>query len=557
MNRLSYLVLFLIISFSVNISAQLLNRTAEIKEPSGLERGFGNVIAGVDFDNDGLPEIYAINSNFIDEPYEVIPRIYKFEWNMTTSTWDSVWGAVAPVTLVELQNTWPALAYGDLDGDNKPEIYWSPVNNFNTILNPARVLVYEYPGDGSDNMGVFDGLGGYEPNASTPIVTDNSFNMRPVRFIIADPDGDGTDELIFVDRQASSSDWHVGVLSVDDIPDNGGGLETWTVEFSGVGDINLSGTGSKWDLFVLNNYIYLFDGNLTDGSLVWPIRYVSGNWETLPGQSGIAGGNSSWKSAQVVDLNNDMTNEILVAEWLGNTAGQGARVWLLQQDGDTLVSTELADLEALGAVRLNTGAVGDIDSDGNLDFIIGSRYQAENTARVPIFRVEYQGGDITNAANYTAEIIDSGYWANNGDMEVYTGNIDGDAADEVLYTQGYSRGNPTDAPMPLIVLDVQFTPVSVEQENDIVPAEFYLDQNFPNPFNPSTQIKFGITEASNVDLRIYDALGREVAVLVSNQFLSAGSYNVKFNAANLASGIYIYRLTSGANTVSRKMQLLK
>ena len=111
--------------------------------------------------------------------------------------------------------------------------------------------------------------------------------------------------------------------------------------------------------------------------------------------------------------------------------------------------------------------------------------------------------------------------------------------------------------MPLIILDQQFTPVSVEQENNIVPAQFFLDQNFPNPFNPSTQIKFGITEASNVDLRIYDALGREVAVLVNNEYLSAGSYNTKFNASNLASGIYVYRLTAGANTISRKMQLLK
>ena len=91
----------------------------------------------------------------------------------------------------------------------------------------------------------------------------------------------------------------------------------------------------------------------------------------------------------------------------------------------------------------------------------------------------------------------------------------------------------------------------------MVPAQFFIDQNYPNPFNPSTKIKFGITVASNVDLRIYDVLGREVAVLVNNEYLSAGSYNTKFNAANLASGIYVYRLTAGPRTVSRKMQLLK
>lgn len=112
MNRLSYLVVFLALVFTALISAQTFTRTAEIKDPSALERGFGAIVAGVDFDGDGLPEIYACNTNMVDGAYEVIPRLYKFEWNPVTAKWDSVWGTVAPVPL---QNTWPALAWGDLD----------------------------------------------------------------------------------------------------------------------------------------------------------------------------------------------------------------------------------------------------------------------------------------------------------------------------------------------------------------------------------------------------------------------------------------------------------
>jgi hypothetical protein len=98
------LYLFAVISFlfSIQISAQLFTRTSEITEPSNKERGFGGVIAGVDFDKDGKTEIYACNTNMVDGPYELIPRIYKFEWNKTKAKWDSVWSATAPLSA---QNT--------------------------------------------------------------------------------------------------------------------------------------------------------------------------------------------------------------------------------------------------------------------------------------------------------------------------------------------------------------------------------------------------------------------------------------------------------------------
>jgi hypothetical protein len=540
MNRLFTFLTVLVLLYITNVQAQTFTRTAEIKDPSALERGFGCIVAGVDFDGDGLPEIYACNTNMVDGNYELIPRLYKFEWNISTSTWDSVWGVQAPV---ELQNTWPALVSGDLDKDGKPELFWGPVNNIGTDLNPARVLVYEYPGDGTDNMGVSDGFGGFEPNAKTSITTTPSFNLRPVKFVIADPDADNTDELIFVDRAAT---WHVGVLSVDDIPDNGGGLETWTVEFSGAGNADL--TGTPYDVLVVGNEIGIFNSNGT----IAKIKYEAGNWVTSPIQNGVMANNSSFKGSVVVDLG-DGSSAVYVGSWLSG------KVYLVDKPDlvDTLISYEIANF-APYAVRLNGSGAGDLDNDGHPDMVFGSRYMVGNTAKVPIFRLEYQGGDKTNPASYTTSIIDSAYWDKNGDMDVVcVANIDGDAADEVLYTQGYSRGNANDDPMPIIVLDEQFTPVSVELESDQVPDQFFLDQNYPNPFNPSTQIKFGITEASNVDLRVYDVLGREVAVLISNKFMGTGSYNFKFDAKDLSSGVYIYKITAGSNTVSKKMQLLK
>ncbi len=85
---------------------------------------------------------------------------------------------------------------------------------------------------------------------------------------------------------------------------------------------------------------------------------------------------------------------------------------------------------------------------------------------------------------------------------------------------------------------------------------FVLDQNYPNPFNPSTAISYEINKAGMTNLKVYDVMGREVMMLVNEQ-QEAGRYNVKFNASSLASGIYLYKLTSGNLSVTKKMSLLK
>ena len=88
------------------------------------------------------------------------------------------------------------------------------------------------------------------------------------------------------------------------------------------------------------------------------------------------------------------------------------------------------------------------------------------------------------------------------------------------------------------------------------PVEFILAQNFPNPFNPGTNISWQTPVSGQQILKVYDVLGNEVAILI-DEFKSAGSYQVEFNAAKLSSGVYFYKLQVGSLTQTKKMQLIK
>ena len=99
--------------------------------------------------------------------------------------------------------------------------------------------------------------------------------------------------------------------------------------------------------------------------------------------------------------------------------------------------------------------------------------------------------------------------------------------------------------------------VATSNEEDIfTPEEFTLDQNFPNPFNPTTNIRFTLNSASSIQLSVYNLLGQQVATVAQGRF-AAGSHTVSFDASSLSSGVYIYQLRAGATLLNRKMTLIK
>lgn len=98
---------------------------------------------------------------------------------------------------------------------------------------------------------------------------------------------------------------------------------------------------------------------------------------------------------------------------------------------------------------------------------------------------------------------------------------------------------------------------SASQVDSELPSSVELKQNYPNPFNPSTVISYQLPQASEVMLTVYDLTGRQVATLVDGTMQTAGSHNVTFDAGNLSSGVYIYRLQAGSRILTKKLTLIK
>ncbi|MCD6446834.1 MAG: T9SS type A sorting domain-containing protein [Candidatus Marinimicrobia bacterium] len=527
-----------------SLAFAVIPRVAEFAPPDTSMNvgGTGNLIAGVDVDGDGATEIYWINDNWNDsDAGELIPKIYKLERAVGETDYEVVWMANAQdFDPTITQNTWPTLALTDLDDDGKMELTWGIVNAGSG--NPYRIWVYEHAG--GDNFGIQNPTTlKWEPHSVWTIADADGVNIRPVSWKVTDIDADGVDEIIFASRKSGLT---FGICSVDDIPDDGAGTEAWTMEYSQA-DVASYGGDNKWDVAVIGSSAYFFD-EVKISKVKWTgTEYVYSEMDPLPG--GI-----SFDAAQSCDVDDDGTNEILVAEYFyGDTTRM---IWLCYEIGDTLNRVPLFDLagtDYLDGGRIIGGDHGDIDGDGNMDFVFGSRYSGPPNAMM--FRVEYDGsGEIIDPANWELTFADTGSLssASGGIWSVIDiANVDDDVEDEVVYTSSVSAGSFT---YPIIILDNDYR---TSVRNILNPISFELGEAYPNPFNPATIIPFTLEESGMVTLIVFNVKGERVSTLISSDRMESGHHNVMFDASDLASGVYVYQLQVDNTVRAAKMVLNK
>lgn len=229
----------------------------------------------------------------------------------------------------------------------------------------------------------------------------------------------------------------------------------------------------------------------------------------------------------IPDVNNSGTDDILISPLTSS-------IFVLEGSNGNIIYSGFTGGNVLGASvlgDLNADSVAEVGS-GSLNNMLHV-FNGKTGAELYNFRFPTTSGEAV-------EMI----WK--------MGDIDGNGSNE--FVAGSRNGL-------VIAFSGGTDVISSTDENQFSVSDYHLFQNFPNPFNPTTKIRFAIPQRQNVQLKIYDMLGREVRTLL-NKDLNEGYHSIEWNGLNnfgtaAASGIYIYKLSAGDFTVSKKMMLLR
>ena len=187
---------------------------------------------------------------------------------------------------------------------------------------------------------------------------------------------------------------------------------------------------------------------------------------------------------------------------------------------------------------------------------------------LPYFRSTYSYNNNWGLLSDIREMYNSSNWINfikaaytyDGDNNAIKGESFKWSNNSWVITHGqlnmeYNNANDT-LSFNASAITASYLHVSGVNENQSMVKDYYLSQNFPNPFNPNTAINFQLPKSGQVTIKVYDVLGNEVKTLV-NEYKPAGNYKTDFNASGLSSGVYIYKIFAGDYISSKKMILLK
>lgn len=567
--------------------------------------GARTVAGPFDLDADGKLEVLVSD-------YSGGSRVHVLE-NQGVDTWELVYST--PV-LDEYPgtNNGRVIAGGDMDGDGMGEIVFLSGFSF-AADSPYPVGLYVFEAEGDNEFGfaptaIFD----FQPNVPN--------RWRAEQMHMVDVDGDGLDEVMFGNNgNNANDDWFViGVVG-----DIGSGFETFVIEARvnsrtpvnrgggspyGIVPADLDGDGAmEIAMMSWNNY------NFTNMRATGPDTYqLPADGDPNIFLKAAAADQVAFFGCFGADVDGNGDDEVFcpnlhtgAVSVLNYESGEDA----LQVTADNVSLDMIAGLSSLGL------AVGDLTGDGNVDLIAGGNtYEASsfNAGDPPrwIRISSYLGGDVEDPASYSEPVRinfpddaldafdlvvrDSAgvitEYRESGDQGgeftsklAFLGDVDGDGMSELAigiqgvddslytyaevfnpadstYTRSVTSVRPNENRVFMRILSGDGTNVAIEDTRIVVPSDYKLSANYPNPFNPTTSFSVTLPIDKAVSLKVYDVAGRVVRTIVGGQHYPAGTYEFTWDGTNdagaqVASGTYLYSLEYGNFRQSRTMVLLK
>jgi hypothetical protein len=479
-----------------------------------------------DLDQDGKPEVMFCTD-------ENGATLYLYE-NQGDDDWALVW------TFNITEAFWSlTITTGDVDQDGLPEIYAGVRNASATHFG---LWIFEWDGvAGSDTYG-----NGAEPTFKTNF-NDVIPNPSPYSLRVLDIDGDGKVEIIAGDEKTDGQT--EGTVLIMELTEGDLTFPNFTVEYESTG----KGYGDFEGGIDVRDFDN--DGNMEvalsayqDNQLIVIRATGEDTYEEVlnltltPGRDGRA-----HRSLRSADWDGDGRFELYYA------AEDMGEVLVITNDGDMAqVDSTNVFMIADFPSTVRGADVGDLDGDGE-----GSYYIAGHN-NFQVFDLEFTGTDVTDSLSYTLTTIydgrdPSGYGGFQYQDLAVLGDADGDGKRELAVI------NVTSEPY-LEILEAGNV-AAVLSRPEKIPTEYALHQNFPNPFNPSTDISYELVRAGEVTLEVYDLLGRRVKTLVSG-FKGIGRHHTMWDGTNeqgvqVSSGVYVYTLRVNGFVSSRKMTLMR
>lgn len=566
--------------------------------PADADSSYGgssrSAIAGMDMDQDGLQEVILTDY--------VTHGVHVFEYN--EGVFEAVWTSPAD-TLSHYSTNPRTVGVGDLDNDGKQEIVFPLAST-----GKEGWWVFEWDGViGSDNYGTtYSSINTVEIDTCCA-GTGSSFNGDHERTTIADVDGDGQQELVIMIRRGSIRGTLITSVEGDIEHNSGGnGFETWVSEFfvdrgsygGGSpyhslpadlnGDGNMDLVNHTWNYFNFYNISSTGANTYSIAAADAENRYFQASYPSdhvalFGGAAGDVDGdgndeayfpNYNTGDLWVVDYSSGEDVLTINGDHVVNVVPNAGAFYASIFDVDQDEMPNIFVGSGRGQVISSTELVGS-NPRNPADYATEVVYTGENDVYSAITVVD-SGGVTTTSFTYNSTFASKVLSEWNGEgldfdaddhyeiIATFQSNVD--SITTTTYTYSGSAWDTTVTKVlnekNWIIMQLEYVAedVSISDVTFVTPNDYKLMPNYPNPFNPITNIEYVLPLDKNITVRIYNMLGQEVKTLVNNELQRAGSHSVQWNGTNnsgmqVASGSYIYSLEWGNFKKTSKMTLLK